>query len=196
MKYVLAGLILLFTVCDGKPAIAHFRLIYPQPWIVEDERGDPHKLWPCGGTIEDGGTRSGIVTAVTGGSKMVVKLDETIYHPGHFRISIAKSPNMLPPDPFTYLKETDRGWRSDWAIIEEDPIPPVLVDGLWQHTEPYIGLRETEITVPNIECEGCFMQVIQFMANHPGFKEGGYTYHHCARIDIVPDFSMPIDLDW
>jgi hypothetical protein len=35
---------------------AHFRLLEPQSWIVENQLGDPQKLGPCGGTSADGGT--------------------------------------------------------------------------------------------------------------------------------------------
>ena len=40
------------------PAVAHahFKLIEPASWIVEDDRGDPQKAGPCGGTNTDAGT--------------------------------------------------------------------------------------------------------------------------------------------
>lgn len=177
-------------------AEAHFKLLEPASWIQEDERGDPQKLAPCGGTIDDPGTRSGLVTDVQGGSMLSVVVEETIYHPGHFRIALARRPNWLPPDPVATTKETDRGTRSDSAVIEADPKPPVLVDGLWVHDERYTGLRETEVEIPNIDCENCFLQVIQFMAEHPGVREGDFSYHHCAILNISADPAKPIDEGW
>jgi hypothetical protein len=191
-RFVLAGAFGLLAAA----AEAHFKLIEPASWIQEDERGDPQKLAPCGGTIDDAGTRSGLVTDVQGGSMLSIVVNETIYHPGHFRISLARRPNWLPPDPVVTTKETDRGTRSDSAVIEENPQPPVLVDGLWQHDERFTGLRETEIAIPNIDCENCFLQVIQFMAEHPGVREGNFSYHHCAVLNITADPAKPIDEGW
>ena len=177
-------------------AMAHFKLLEPASWIEEDERGDPQKLGPCGGTIDNPGTRSGAVTEVQGGSIISLVVDETIYHPGHYRISLARRPNWLPPDPVATMKETERGLRSDRAEIQETPEPPVLVDGLWEHYERFTGIRETEIEIPNIDCEGCFLQVIQFMSEHPGFREGGFSYHHCAVLNITADSDLPVDERW
>jgi hypothetical protein len=177
-------------------AHAHFKLIEPASWIDEDDRGDPQKLAPCGGTIDNPGTRSGAVTEVTGGSTLHIVVDETVYHPGHFRIALARSPNWLPDDPVATLKQGARGLVSDTAVIEQNPQPPILVDGLWPHTERFTGIRETDITVPNIDCNNCFLQVIQFMAEHPGFREGGFSYHHCAMLNITADPALPLDDRW
>jgi hypothetical protein len=51
-------------------AEAHFRLLEPASWLIEDERGDPQKAGPCGGTNADYGKPSYAVTKVTGGSKL------------------------------------------------------------------------------------------------------------------------------
>jgi hypothetical protein len=34
------------------------------------------------------------------------------------------------------------------------------------------------------------------MAEHPGFREGGFSYHHCAMINITPDADLPLDDRW
>jgi hypothetical protein len=47
---------------------AHFKLLEPASWVVEDDKGDPQKLAPCGGTLADPGTPTQAVTAVTGRS--------------------------------------------------------------------------------------------------------------------------------
>jgi len=177
-------------------AQAHFRLEAPASWIEEDERGDPQKMAPCGGTVADGGTRSGQVTEVQGGSEIRLAIVETIYHPGHYRVALARRINWLPPDPAAVMKDTENGPRSDYAPIEASPQAPVLVDGLWQNQERRTGPLETTIRIPNIDCEGCFLQVVQFMEEHPGFREGGFTYHHCAMLNITQDSSLPPDEGW
>lgn len=177
-------------------AHAHFKLETPASWIVEDERGDPQKIAPCGGTLDNGGTRTGEVTEVTGGSMMRLAITETIYHPGHYRVALARRLNWLPGDPVAPMIETDRGPRSGQAPIDANPQPPVLVDGLWENYEQRTGPLETEVYIPNIDCDDCFLQVVQFMEGHPGFREGGFTYHHCAVLDITADPGKPMDEGW
>jgi len=39
------------TVAPEPPAFApHFRLLEPVSWLIENERGDPQKAGPCGGS--------------------------------------------------------------------------------------------------------------------------------------------------
>jgi len=38
--------------------------------------------------------------------------------------------------------------------------------------------------------------VIQFMADHPYNQPGGYSYHHCADLQITADPAKPIDKGW
>jgi hypothetical protein len=177
-------------------AHAHFKLLEPASWLVEDDRGDPQKTGPCGGTLADLGTPTGAVTELMGGQKLAISIDETVYHPGHYRIALARTRDALPADPEVTMKETERGPRSASAMIETDPQPPVIVDGLWPHTEKPMELWQTEIEIPNIDCEDCTLQIIQFMAEHPGVRDGGFSYHHCADLRITADPSKPNDLRW
>jgi hypothetical protein len=177
-------------------AAAHFKLEAPASWIQEDDKGDPQKLAPCGGTLADGGTRTGATTDLQGGAMTRLAITETVYHPGHYRVALARRLNQLPADPVAVLKETSGGPRSDHAEIDKNPSAPVLLDGLWENHERRLGPLETEIRIPNIDCEGCFLQVIQFMEDHPGAREGGYSYHHCAVVNIKADAAMPRDEGW
>ena len=81
-------------------AHAHFKLVEPASWLVENDRGDPQKAGPCGGSNTDWGKPSFIVNKVVGGSKLHIKIQETMYHPGHYRVALAvNSPPELPLDP-------------------------------------------------------------------------------------------------
>ena len=178
-------------------ASAHFRLLEPASWLVENTLGDPQKLGPCGGTSANPGTPSGIVTAVTGGSKLHVKLMETIYHPGFYRIALAvKSRDELPPDPVAVTKDSPRGPWSVSAAIQSNPQPPILADGLFLHRAKPAAAFEVNVQLPNLNCEKCTLQVIEFMEDHAFNKDGGYTYHHCADLKITADPAKPIDKGW
>lgn len=198
---------------------AHFKLLAPTSWIVENDTGDPQKLAPCGGVPPATGRGIGggapaptnqltnAVTKVVGGSKLHLKIEETIYHPGHYRVALAvNSRTELPPDPMTFERTTERGPYSVWGVIQSPPQIPVLADGLFQHytapprptpgtTAPSV-IFETDIQLPNISCPKCTLQVLQFMAEHAYNQPGGYSYHHCADLEITADPSKPIDQRW
>jgi hypothetical protein len=186
------------------PALSagHFKLLEPASRIVEDQRGDPQKLGPCGGTSANAGTMSGVVNQAVGGTKLHIKVQETIYHPGFYRVALAvKSLDELPPDPVAVTRETEKGPWSISGAIQSNPQMPVLADGLNSHrTRPAAGTQlppyETDVQLPNINCEKCTLQIVQFMEDHGYNKDGGYTYHHCADIKITADASKPIDKAW
>jgi len=191
---------------------AHFILVEPSSWIQENQLGDPQKVGPCGG--EPGGDNAqiltGVITEVTGGANLHLKIQETIYHSGHYRIALSvNSRNELPADPFAEEKWTDQGLYSVWGAIQSPPQIPVIADGLFTHyPDPEKGERasfrpetpmapwEADVPIPNINCEKCTLQVLQFMADHRYNQPGGYSYHHCADLKITADPSKPIDEGW
>jgi hypothetical protein len=59
-------------------------------------------------------------------------------------------------------------------------------------TEPF----EADVQLPNITCAKCTLQVIEFMAEHGYNNPGGYSYHHCADVQITADPAKPIDRGW
>lgn len=176
---------------------AHFKMLEPASWIVESERGDPQKSAPCG--ADPKAEMSTALTKVAGGSKLHLKLLETIYHPGHYRVALSvNSRNELPVDPMTIERTTEKGPRSVWAAIQSPPQIPVIADGLFQHyTRPATPQTyEADVQLPNINCPRCTLQVIQFMADHAYNQPGGYSYHHCADLQITADSTKPIDPGW
>ena len=181
------------------PAVmqAHFRLLEPASWIVENQLGDPQKAGPCGGTNADWGTPTYAVTQAVGGSAMHVKVQETVYHPGFYRVALAvNSPTELPADPKATTEQTDRGPRSLTGEVMSPVQMPVLADGLFMHHEKSAAAFETDLTLPNINCKRCTLQVIQFMEAHGANNPGNYTYHHCATVQITADAKKPIDAAW
>ena len=181
-------------------ADGHFKLLEPSSRLVEDQRGDPQKLGPCGGTSANAGTPTGVVNSAVGGSKLHIKVQETIYHPGHYRVSLAvNSPTELPADPQTTTRDSERGPQSVSAAIQNPVQIPVLADGLFVHATRPTGQAapfETDVQLPNINCKKCTLQVVQFMAEHAFNNPGGYSYHHCANIQITADPKKPLDQGW
>src|SRR5882757_3991743 len=106
--------------------IAHFKLMEPASWLQEAPNGDPQKMGPCGGTSADPGKPSGMVTDVQGGEKLHIKIQETVFHPGFYRIALAvNSRDELPKDPEVKTEPSANGPRSVSAAIQYPPQPPV-----------------------------------------------------------------------
>jgi len=204
VRLLLASLAALATVVPAAVQ-AHFKLLEPASWLVESDRGDPQKLAPCGNDPK--AQPSNAIGKAVGGSKLHLKVQETIYHPGHYRVALSvNSRNELPADPETIERTTERGPQSVWAVIQSPPQVPVIADGLFQHytrpPAPAAGATappmvwEADIELPNITCAKCTLQIIQFMAEHGYNMPGGYSYHHCADVQITADPAKPIDKRW
>ena len=184
-------------------ASAHFKLSEPASWINENNLGDPQKLGPCGGTSADAGTVTNAVTKVQGGQKLHLKWNETVFHPGHYRIALSvNSRAELPADPPVETKDSAKGPQSLSAAIQNPAKIPVLVDNLFPHDmRPPAGSAvptwETDVVLPNLSCAKCTLQIVQFMAEHGLNKDGGYFYHHCADLQITADPKLPAaDAAW
>ena len=47
IRLFLIGTVLMLA---GRSASAHFKLLEPASWLIENDLGDPQKAGPCGGT--------------------------------------------------------------------------------------------------------------------------------------------------
>lgn len=169
-----------FVVIPPATAQAHFKLIYPPASNAQNFLGDPQKLGPCGNEAPQSPT--GMVTTFRPGQTIDVQLQETIYHPGHYRVALAvSSPSELPPEPPVTAGSTPCGS----APIDRAPVFPVLVDGALEHTTTLRGTQTIPVTLPsNVTCARCTLQIIEFMSEHGLNNPGGCYYHHCATIAI------------
>ena len=181
------------------PAYAHFILVAPDAWVEVNVLGDPQKAAPCGTSDITKGTPTGKVTEMKGGDTLHIKIKETIYHPGYYRVALAVLDRAeLPADPVAETREGPRGPISVSAKVDPAPKPPVLADGLFMHRERPAKdtFWETDIKLPNINCDKCTVQVLQFMEEHGLNKEGEFSYHHCADLKITANSALPIDTSW
>jgi hypothetical protein len=183
---------------------AHFVLVSPPPSIMQNGLGDPQKMAPCGGasanpgrgTPADPGVPTNDVTEMKGGSTFHLSVKETVFHPGHYRVALARTKEQLPSDPVVTTRDTARGPQSVSAQIQNPAVAPVVADGVFPHTEEGTGMFETDITIPNLNCRNCVLQVIEFMAEHGKNTDGDYSYHHCATVNITADTGKPLDTRW
>jgi|GEM_PF-1248456 len=167
-------------------AQAHIKLIKPDAWLNEDGSGGPQKGGPCGpGGFDDVQPMplSMKVTTVTAGDMLMVQFDETVHHPGWFRIALAEDPKdfeeiVFPnPDNCNY----------DMSKVPTEPHGNVLKDGFGMDTN--IGGENRQfmemVKLPDAPCEKCTLQVIQVMADAL-HAPPGCVYYHCAELKILP----------
>jgi hypothetical protein len=174
-----AGL-LLTLLAAGTPSVApaHFALRSPESWRVQDGFGNPQKTGPCGD--EGSAAETGTITPFSPGETITITIDETIFHPGHYRVALAVNDRSELPEPPPVTKgDTDCGS----APIMTPAVFPVLLDGALEHLTPFTGTQTFQVTLPtDVTCPRCTLQVLEFMSDHaaPCF------YHHCADISILP----------
>jgi hypothetical protein len=199
-KVLLASTIALLGLTST--AQAHFILQAPpqtNPGDATQGKGSP----PCGPDTMMAATP----TPAQGGHPLMIKVLETVGHLGFYRVALAiNSRSEIPVDNVVYDKNNKvlppsgvPSGTSDHADIEMPAKFPVLADGLFSHETsspnqmPYMG----EVMLPNVNCDRCTLQVIEFMHPH-GFNTsvpgpgGGYFYHHCAELKITADPNMPL----
>lgn len=178
-----------------RPAAAHISL--EEGGTHRSRYGDGEiKAGPCG---RAGGTRGTNVYTYAPGQKITVSVIESIPHPGYFRFAFdddgddafIEPQSIKPIDPNRKCPNgpTDRCGASDFYNS-----PAVLpgMDNLNPHLTAALGTKYTwEVTLPNVECSNCTLQLIQVMEDD--LAHGPYDptpgvgvediYHQC--IDIV-----------
>jgi MYXO-CTERM domain-containing protein len=171
------------TATAAATADAHFRLEAPPAATMQDGQGSPQKTAPCG--PNGAGAPTGAVTTYQAGSTITITIDETIFHPGHYRVALAvNDPSELPAAPPVTPSPSD---ECASTVIQDPPVFPVLADGELAHSNKFAGPQSFEVTLPSdVICDNCTLQVLEYMSSHgaPCF------YYHCATIAIQEDPVM------
>jgi hypothetical protein len=131
-------------------AYGHANLVSPTPRLEENI-----KISPCGGA--DPGAS---VATYTAGELVEVEWEETVDHPGYYRLAI--SPQGV--DGFA-------------EIILEDNIPDIGGEIPLGTTRPYTRM----VQMPDRSCSRCSLQLIQAMTENPLAPE---YYYSCSDITI------------
>lgn len=164
---------LLVTVLAAPSAQAHIALMSPKPRYADLKSG------PCGrGAALD--VRTNNVTTFKPGETITVTWQETVSHPGHYRIA-------FDPDGQHF---TDPSSFTDTA-----PRMYVLKDNIADKTGTQ--MYTDTVTLPNVECTNCTLQVIQVMTDKPPYGDGNDLYYQCADLVLradPPDMAGTADL--
>jgi hypothetical protein len=201
------------TAFVAPAAQAHFVLEAPASWDVLDKNtGLPEKLGPCGNendpvpTLDDAGRP--IVTAFQEGGMITVTIDEVVFHPGHYRISLSTDwadagdtvQEGFPDDPVVTPGETNSGTGEcknpimspcgSVPLVGKTPVEVpgvgwILADNVFEHCTEFTKPQTIQIPLPpGVTCTECAIQVLEFMSSHGLNNPGGCFYHHCANVTI------------
>jgi len=187
----------------AQPALAHIDLDEAGTHMSRSGGGFTSiKTAPCG---LPGSTRNEAnVYTYKPGSTITIKLGEYIPHPGYFRISFDDDGDDDFVNPASVTGES--------GDCNGDPLcgpgmedycsnDTVLLDNLNRHVtteEPY----SWTVTLPNVECDNCTLQVIQVMEDfnlHPQDYPADDIYYQCIELVLSneatneSDTPMPID---
>lgn len=150
-------------------AFGHAGLRVPTPRTTDIRAGTSIKTGPCGPYAPGTGAR----TTLAAGSTFTVEFDETINHPGYFQLF------------YSEVRDTN-------FVLLQDRIPHsnAAPSPSFANPRPY----STTITVPNVSCSECTLQLIQVMED----RSPPTLYFSCADIAIVggpsPDAGVvPVD---
>lgn len=186
---LVGGTLAIALLFGAGTAHAHIKMLKPTSWLKDDAAGGAQeKKGPCGPggydpILGQTDTPSGVVTTFKGGEEITVEWEETIDHPGYFRIALAENRADLkdPTVPFTDMGNCN----VDHSKIPTGPHDNVLADGILLSSSaasrPGHPSYSYKVTLPNKPCEKCTLQLIQFMENHPP----SCIYYHCADIKIT-----------
>lgn len=159
-------------------AQAHLGLEYPASRYGAQEL----KAGPCGRV---GGVRTtDQVTVLRPGSVLKVRFDEYVDHPGHYRIAFDEAGDDDFVDP--------AGFDDIRPAAEYYPNSPILLDGIADRpvTPGVDSVYEVEVTLPDLECDGCTLQVIQVMTDKGPVYGDDDLYYQCA--DLILSRTLPL----
>jgi hypothetical protein len=165
MRRLLMGSLAFAVVASMAAATqAHIQLTSPA------QRHPDQKAGPCG-ILND--TRGTAITYLEPGATISVQWDETVEHPGHFRIMFDEDGSDVPV-PAAFDDSCTPGTSDMGVHCLADPIADQ--GGMPSYAQ--------DVTLPNIECANCTLQVIQMMTDKPPYGDGNDIYYQCADLTL------------
>jgi len=170
MGFSCLALFVAFAMLSPAQARAHLGLDVPTSRYGPDTL----KTGPCGVA---GGERTTNVTYFEPGETIELRWDEYVDHPGHYRIAFDDDGVDDFVDPATMME-----------LYSNDA---VLLDGIADkgRGEPdYVAT----VTLPDVSCDNCTLQVIQVMYDKPPYTTpGNDIYYQCADLVLREAGTSP-----
>jgi MYXO-CTERM domain-containing protein len=163
-------------------AAAHVRITSPTP-----RSSDQLKERHCGMA---GGTRANVQTYKPG-SPLHLVWDEYIVHPGWFRVSFQQNGDTfeIPPVSTGPSSTGPSNYPTENLTGKTDPATGSLIiaDRITH------GTLSLDITLPNVECSNCTLQLIQMMIDKPTYSIATTSDDiYFACVDLVLSAAAPM----
>ncbi|HEY0481517.1 MAG TPA: SCE4755 family polysaccharide monooxygenase-like protein [Kofleriaceae bacterium] len=164
-------------------AAAHVRITSPTP-----RSSDQLKERHCGLT---GGARANVQT-LRPGSVMHLVWDEYIVHPGWFRISFQQNGDTfeIPPVSNGRSSTGPSNYPTENLTGKTDPATrSLIIADRIQH-----GTLAMDVTLPNVECTNCTLQLIQMMTDRASYTidaTSNNIYFACVDLVLAATAPMP-----
>jgi len=157
------------------PAAAHLDLTSPPPRLGGEAGGTQLKRGPCGQSTN---ARTSNVTVYEPGETITVSWNEYINHPSYFRVAF----DVDGDDDFPIRRDMDSVVQAGDDPASVNPVGDVVL--MYIHEPPDLSVHSVQVTLPNVECENCTLQVIQFMYDKLGDGRANEYYYQCADIAL------------
>jgi len=171
------------TLLGSSAALAHVRLIDPPPRLDGQEGNNQLKIGPCG---QQQNARTTTVTDFTGGETITVAFGEYINHASYYRVALdVEGDDSFPQRPEEAVQQQGDDPESIHPLSDiTDTSLDVYILQYYMDDQSASFMQETsyrtEVTLPNIDCQNCTLQLIQFMYN-----DEEPHYYQCADITIT-----------
>ncbi len=120
---------------------------------------------PCG---RAGGGPGEVRYTYGPGETITIEFEEFIDHPGYFRIAFDEDGDDDLVDPADFYDY----YTSDAVLLDNIPDK----DG---------GSYVVEVTLPDVECENCTLQLAQIMTDKSPYGDGNDLYYSCVDLRLV-----------
>lgn len=126
------------------------------------------KSAPCGSSGDSRTTNTSLITRFQPGETIVVSWRETVQHPGHFRIAFDED-------------------GQDFSLPGEAPAADVVIlaDDIADKSGSNGVSYSQEVTLPNVECDRCTLQLIQVMTTAEPPYRASDLYFNCADLVLA-----------
>jgi hypothetical protein len=164
-------------------ASAHLNLVSPPPRLEGQAGGNQLKTKPCGQMTN---MRTDKVTTFTPGQKVDIKIKEYVDHPGYFAVAFDPDGDDNFPFPRANMDDVDAATDDPKALFPiSNTVLGIRTD---KEKECYTENAQHEctisVTIPNMTCQNCTLQVTQFMTDKLGDGNDNEYYYQCADIKI------------
>jgi len=202
----------LALIAGTAPASAHIDLQRAGTHVAMYEQGAAGrdtKVSPCGNS--ENAVATGAEYTYQPGETITISLAEYVPHPGYFRIAFDDDGHDDLLDPRWIVPMEPENREGGCPINDEDQCrvgdyltdgdffnnSTVLLDNLNPHTRATAQSEYTwEVTLPDVECDNCTLQIMQVMMDPAGTAHGVYNttpgdnndiYYQCVAVNLSHD---------